>query len=158
MPTKAIYKPVSDDENDENDVIIFEIDGFDDDDGLTGANGSTEDDAYYMSGSNDDVRAGDIIQPMDISSHSFSDEDFTEHLFGWQEPWFPSILVTLFLVVPVLLGNVWAFYDIFGAWFVSTLFSVHLFIALCTARHLVGSKLSTLASRRSRICTSIASL
>lgn len=157
MPIKAIYKPVSGNvDDDEQDAVIFEIDGFDEDHAEEAAS-STEDFRINGADDNEMIRKGDV-QPMEISSHSFSDDDFTEHLFRFQDPWVPSVLVTLCLVVPVLLGNIWTFHDLFGAWFVSTLFALHLLFALCTARHFVGSKLSVLTSRPSRVYTSIAAL
>lgn len=164
-PIKAIYKPVSngDASQDENDVVIFTIDGFHDgecDDLAEHNNDHAEDDSDHdpsAVGRNGKFEI-EGVQPMDISVYSFSDDDLSEQLFGWKDPWLPSIAITLLFTTPILLGNVWMMYDLLGALFTVTPFATHLVFALCVARHVVSAKLAQLNSPSSRILTSAASL
>lgn len=170
-PTRAIYKPVSGGEDSadgqegrENDVVIFTIDGFDDDDDDDDnlASGEHYDDHY----DHDRLRKNGMLafemeaaqQPMDVSSHSFSDDDFSEQLFGWKDPWLPSIAIALLFTTPVLLGNACMFHELTGAWFFATPFVLHLILVLSAARHFVATKLTALSTFKSRMFTSVASL
>jgi hypothetical protein len=95
---------------------------------------------------------------MDISAYSFSDDDLSEQLFGWKDPWLPSILISLTLTTPILLGNAFLFYTLTGAAFFATPFLLHWTLIICTARHLVSAKLTNLNSTASRIFSSVVSL
>ena len=155
MPTQAIYKPVSGGEaQDENGVVIFTIDSLDDN---MNAEPCDEEDHDPSAAKRDGSFEMETVHPMEISSYSFSDDDLSEQLFGWRDPWLPSVTVTLMGTAPVLLGNVWMFYDLTGSWFFSTPFVFHLIVMLCAARHLVSVKLTLLRSPGSRIFTSVAS-
>lgn len=157
-PTKVIYKSVlggeaAADSQDEDHDVIFTIASDDDDDG----------DDDYGDGEQDNDRGRapfemESAPPMEQSSYSFSDDDFSEQLFDWKYPWLPSLTVTAAFTAPVLLGNAWMFYDLMGAWFFATPFALHLVLALCAARHFVSGRLTALNSPASRIFTSVASL
>jgi hypothetical protein len=161
-PIRAIYKPVSDGEAapDDNDVVIFTIDGFHEgdyggDDQVAEEDQSDHDPAAAVRNGIFEIEG---VQPMDVSSYSLSDDDLSEQLFGWKDPWLPSIAITLIFTAPILLGNVWLLYDLLGALFIATPFVVHLIVALCVARHAVSAKLALLSSPKSRTITSASSL
>jgi hypothetical protein len=92
------------------------------------------------------------VHPMEIlSSESYVDDDddegdnnkdddndYRQRLLTWQDPC--TILLILILQVPVLLGNVWLFYNLIGAWFIATPFALHLLIMLVTVRHFVSKQ------------------
>ena len=165
MPT-AIYKPVSGDAaaGDGDGAVVFD---FDDDGGngvrqgsSAGASGGTttsisDENGIALPPEDLEDEHFQIVQPMEISSSSF-DDDFSEQLFGWKDPWLPTVLLILLLVVPVQVATIGIFYGLLGAWFAATPFALHLVIVLCTARHLTGSKLPVLQGSASRIYTSVA--
>jgi hypothetical protein len=68
-----------------------------------------------------------------------SDEDYS---FTWPDTC--TIALILLLQVPVLLGSIWMFYNLLGAWFVATPFALHLFaVMLGTTRGYFGRKQGT---------------
>lgn len=138
MPSKVIYKPVT-----EGDVV-FTVEG---------------DDSNGDSLENETTTIENLqLQPMEISEHSF-DDDFSENLFNWKDPWFPSMLVTLCLIIPIGLASFTFFVHLLSTWFVGLLILLHLLLILWTARHMAGCKrLSQIESPFSRILTSVVCL
>lgn len=152
MPMKAIYKPVNgelEDDCDDN-VVVFEID----DGRAVSPNQGSEDGYENHIQTVIPLEIDGITRPMEISTSSF-DEDYTENLFGWKDPWFPAVLISLIMMVPVLIGYTVLFRDILGVWFAADLFALHLLLSIIKMRHLVTAPLATLESPCSRIFTSI---
>jgi hypothetical protein len=122
MPqTKANYRPVSNGVEaaavgfDEGDVVIFTIDDdeTDNDTGHLRTNGELSVDSVFKDSPtlNNERVAFEMedVNRMDISAYSLSDDDLSEQLFGWKDPWLPSILISLTLTTPIC----WAMHSCF---------------------------------------------
>ena len=156
MSTKVIYKPVSGGEQRNESSVVFTIDESADE-----ASGSHH--SLGSSGSADDIdddlmiqqfSSNGNLQHMEISN-SF-DDDFTEHMFGFKDPWLPSVLITLGISTPLLTWNAYFFANLVGTFMVTIPFVFHLLVLLWTAKYLVNcSRLSDLQSPRTRLATSV---
>lgn len=140
------YKPVLSNvqEEDEDADGIFTIDDDDDDE----RNSVMEEGNAHM-------------EPMEIESGTFEDAEGAGSygqdgpLFTWTEPWVASVTITLGVVTPILLGNIWTFYHLVGRIWATTPFCLHLLISLATARSLIPTTPDKLPSR---ILSSVAPL
>jgi hypothetical protein len=133
---------VEEDDND-NEAVIRQ--------GSSGGGSSDDNDDENDNNSGDGI----FFQPLEIShsQHSSSSDyhhsyntgkvgDFSNKLvllYDWKDPWLPSILCTLILSIPVLVGNILMFHQLLGRIWTVTPFSIHLLITIISARILASA-------------------
>lgn len=85
-----------------------------------------------------------LLQPFDISTTLQPDKNDLSSTsktrwFEWSDPWLPSLLITLLLAVPTVLGYMLVYYDLLGRRWIATPWSFHLLLMLVAGRvHLWG--------------------
>jgi hypothetical protein len=88
----------------------------------------------------------EILTPNNSSSRTRTDGEDSDDIdieidsslllaFTWQEPWELSLLATIFFLIPALLGSIWFLLDMTSRIWPTTVFSLHLCIALAKARY-----------------------
>lgn len=113
---------------------------------------------FEMDHDDNDNDENDNAPLEDISNNSFSEDDLSEQLFGWKDPWLPSIAITIVLSTPVLCGTALLLYNVSGVAFLATPFMMHWMLLVAVARHVVSTKPRLLQNMGSRIVTSVVSL
>jgi hypothetical protein len=140
---RIIYKPVIKDDGgggggggSDDDAIFVTVDGQSGDDNNDRSscerNGSTDEFIFDDDDDDDDHHAPH--QAMEMSHGSF-DDDFTYHMFGWKDPWLPSVLLTLLIQTPGLLGTIYFVIHVLGVGFAALPFALHLLVRLLTSRY-----------------------
>jgi hypothetical protein len=76
-----------------------------------------------------------VAMEMTHDSSFDNEEHFTIHMFGWKDPWLPSVGITLCLETPLLLGAIYCTIHVLGVWFAAVPFSLHLLVRLLTTRY-----------------------
>jgi hypothetical protein len=138
---RIIYKPVVKDDGgggggSDDDAIFVTVEGQSGDDNndrtSSERNGSTDEFIFDDDDDDDDDHAPHQVMEM---SHGSFDDDFTYHMFGWKDPWLPSVLLTLLIQTPGLLGTIYFAIHVLGVGFAALPFALHLLIRLLTSRY-----------------------
>jgi hypothetical protein len=142
---RIIYKPVVKDDggsgggSSDDDAIFITVEGHhqsgdDNNDRCSSERNGSTDEFIFDNDDDDDVNHAPQHQAMEMSHGSF-DDDFTYHVFGWKDPWLPSVLITLLIQTPGLWGTIYFAVHVLGVGFAALPFVLHLLVRLLTSRY-----------------------